>query len=593
MELCSLLPWMFRVSVTTRPFVLAAGLSGLACGAGSEAREPTPSLSRTRQAQAAFRDLSARFFDEDEARRPLLKPALERFLARYGSDPRSVNVRVLLAWVAVLEGDHARAERFIAEARAASAPSARDFAEVAAARALLARKQPGLALAKLVPLEGKLVDPAERLICSELRLQAALASQRFADALVALTGYLAAAPAEFGDRARVRAAAAVESLPETALEQGLSELDGQARRGALSQPDVWLRRVLRERLIRLAVEHQDARLARRLLDSHPGLAQNSDRAAELLRLAASAGTNAKSQGSFVGLALEVGDADAERRSASIARGLSDALSASLPGADSLPLVVKASDAERVAEVLGELAGSGALALVAGASATSAERAATWAVSGSAPVLLISDTPQLVISELSFVLGTSELDQTDALHKELERRSLARWVRVGSGGFDCRAAPDRAGQSRFPVSDWKRDGIEAAIVLGPRGCVLEVFAETREQRLSPLIAIGLEGAEVLDSFSGRRFALSAGAFPDSKAGADVPADFYEALGRDAGALVRAAWSKLSSTDARESAARRAKLPEALANVTTPLQSTDASGFAGKRRLPRRLTIREGR
>jgi hypothetical protein len=547
-------------------------------------------LSETRAAQSAFRTIVARWFEEDEPRRPLLRPRLERFMALYPNDPRVANVRVLLAWVSILEGDQAGARRTIAAAQSSDSPSVRDFAEVASARLLLALQQPEAALVRLVRLEGKLVDPSERLICSELRLQAALASRRYADALLALTSYLAAAPADLGDRARSRAEAAVKSLPESALETSLSNLDTKARRGSLSPPDVWLRRVVRERLIRLAVEHKDARLARRLLDSHPGLARRNDLSVELLQLAASAGAAAQAAGGFVGLALEIGDPDAERRSASVARGLSESLSASLPGAESLQVVVKASDAHQVGAVLSELSNAGALALVAGVSDTSAEQAATWAVAGSAPVLLIRDTPDLVLSELSFVLGTSDMDQLDAIRKELERRNVSKWVRVGNGGFDCRAVAEKAGQSRFPIKDWKSDGIEAVAVLAPRSCVMELFAEAREQRLVPLLAIGLEGAEVLPSISGRRFALGAGKFPNLKSGADVPADFYEALGRDAGALVRAAWTKLGGlyTDAD---ALRPKLPSALASSSVTLETTEASGFAGKRRLPRKLLVRE--
>jgi hypothetical protein len=576
----------------SRLVVLGLGLASLACRTGSEAREPTPSLSQTRDAQAAFRNLAARFFDEDEPRRPLLRPALERFLARYPQDPRTINVKVLLAWVAIVEGDQSMAMRLIAEAQAVQAPSARDFAEVAAARLLLARQKPELALAKLARLEGKLVDPAERLICSELRLQAALASRRFPEALQALSSYLAAAPADLGDRARARAEAAVKSLPEAALESSLADLDAKARRGPLSPPDVWLRRVVRQRLIAEAVEHHDAQLARRLLDSHPGLARSSEQAAELLQLAASAGAGAGTRGNFVGLALEVGDADAERRSASVARGLSEALAASLPSAVSLPIVVKATDAHHVGSVLGELSRKGALALVAGMTDGSAEQAATWAVSAAVPVLLIRDTPELVISEMSFVLGTSDIDQFDAIQKELQRRNLSKLVRVGSGGFDCRAALDRAGQSRFPLPAWKSDGVDAVVVLGPRSCVMELFAETREHRLPALLALGLEGAEVLSSVGGRRFALAAGEFPSVKSGADVPADFYESLGHDAGSLLRAAWAKLGGASAGPDAKLRTKLPDALANVSLPLKTTDGSGFGGKRRLVRRLTIREG-
>ena len=532
-----------------------------------------------------------RWFEEDEARRPLLRPQLERFLERYPQEPRTANVRVLLAWIAIVSGDEAQAQKLIALGQASDSPSVRDFAEVAAARLLLARKQPEAALVKLNRLEGKLVDPAERLICSELRLQAALASHRFDDALLALTSYLAAAPADWADRAQARALSALGSLPEGALEKSLAELDAKARRGALSPPDVWLRRVVRERLIRLAVETKDAHLARRLLDSHPGLVRRNDLSVELLQLAAQAGAAAESQGAFVGLALEVGDPDAERRSASVARGLAEALAASLPGNDSLPIVVKASDAQHVGEVLTELANTGALALVAGVSDASAEQAATWAVSGTAPVLLIRDTPELVISELSFVLGTSDMDQLDAIRKELERRNLSKWMRVGSGGSDCRATTEKAGQDRFPVKEWKQENIDAVAVLGPRSCALELFAEARQARFTPLLALGLEGAEALPSLSGRRFALGAGAFPPAKSGVDMPPDFYESLGHDAGGLVRKAWASLGSAGAAKDDKLRARLPRALASVSMPLETTESSGFTGKRRLPRHLTIRE--
>lgn len=571
---------MLRASVI-RFGVFCFGLASLGCGARQEAPEPTPSLSETRAAQTAFRVLAQRWFEYDEPERLQLRPGLQGFLDRYPTDPRAANVRLLLAWLSILEGDAPTAERLIAEGRQVSSPSVRDFAEVAGARLLLSRGDPEAALRVLLRLEGKLVDASERLISAELRLQAALASRRFPEAVAALTDYLAAAPAELGDRARAKATSALGAMPEAALERSLSELDVKARKGPLSPPDVWLRRVVRERLIRLAVEHADAALARRLLDSHPGLARRNDLSMELLQLAASASAGHGAHGAFVGLALEIGDPDAERRSASVARGLSDALSAALPGADSLQVVVRATDAQHVGQTLTELANAGALALVAGVTDPAADQAATWAVSGNAPVLLIRDTPDLVLSELSFVLGTSDMDQLDAIRKELARRNLGKWTRVGSGGFDCRKAVEVAGQNRFPVKDWKAETLDAVAVLGPRSCALELFAELRSLRFAPLLAVGLEGAEALASFTGRRFALGAGSFPRVQPGADMPADFYQSLGHDAGTLVRRAWSELGS----------ASFPTRLGAVTTTLETTEATGFAGKRRLPRRLTIRE--
>lgn len=580
---------MLRASVI-RFSVLSLGLLGQSCGAGREAQQPTPSLSETPGAQADFRAIVQRWFELSESSLPALSPMLQRFVARYPHEPRVANVHLLSAWVAIVTGDHAQAERLLEQARTSISPSVRDFAEVVLARWLLARQQPEAALTKLRSLEGKLVDPNERLIASELRLQAALASGQSSDALLALTSYLSAAPAEFGDRARERAQTAVLSLPAAALEGSLTELDAKARRGSLAPPDVWLRRLLRERLIRLALKQDDARLARRLLDSHPGLASRNEVSAELLQLAAKAATTTEAQGAFVGIALEVGDPDAERRSASVARGLAESLSASLPGADSLPIVVRAADAGHIGDALSELARAGAMALVTGITDASAEGAARWATAGEAPVLLVRDTPELPISERTFVLGTSDLDEMDAIRKELERRRLSPWVRVGGGGFDCRATAEKAGQQRFPIKDWQQQRVEAIAVLGPRLCALELYAETREQRFAPVVALGLESAEAAANLPGKHFALSAGSFPTLRPGIDVPPDFYEALGHDAGRLVRQAWTSLGGAGASKDNLR-ARLPDALAGVAIQLETTDARGFAGKRRLLRRLTIRE--
>jgi hypothetical protein len=106
-----------------------------------------------------------------------------------------------------------------------------------------------------------------------------------------------------------------------------------------------------------------------------------------------------------------------------------------------------------------------------------------------------------------------------------------------------------------------------------------------------LAVGLEGAEALPSLTGRRFTLGAGSFPSAKPGVDVPADFYESLGHDAGTLVRQAWARLGGAGKSQDAKLRARLPDALGEVSIPLETSEATGFCGKRRLLRHLTIRE--
>jgi hypothetical protein len=565
----------------TLPLLIVWG-AALGCAPAKEL-EPSPALSETRAAQASFRHLEQRFFAEDEARRARLRPELEAFLTRYSRDPRAPHVSLLLAWVAVLEADWGEAERRIAAGRSSRSPRLRDFAELVDARRLLAMQQPEQALERLAPLEGRLVDAQERLSFAELRLQAALASRRYEIMLATLPAYLAAAPAEHGDRSRERARSALQTLPLGALEASLDDLDARARAGRLTAPEVWLRREARERLIRLAIERKDVELARRLLDTHPGLASRADLAPELLRLAGTAGSSGPVSGSFLGMAVEVGDPDAERRAASFARGLS----AALAGPHDVPLVMKiVEDAHAVGSTLSELERSGALVLVAGASEHGAEQAATWVVSGRAPLLLIRDTPDLVLSELSFVLGTSDIDQLDALQKELVRRNLARAARVGIGGTSCRAPIAKAGTSRFPFQDWKRDQIQALLVFGSRSCVTELVTEARAQGFRAALALALDGADALPLVFRGSFALSAGDFPPAASPGELPVDFDEALGRDAGKLLRAALDPERAPGLRGRA-----LAERLSLASAELETTTARGFAGKRRLPRALTIKE--
>ena len=134
-------------------------------------------------------------------------------------------------------------------------------------------------------------------------------------------------------------------------------------------------------------------------------------------------------------------------------------------------------------------------------------------------------------------------------------------------------------------------MDALHVLGPRGCVLELAAELRALRYEPWLGLGLEGAEQLPFAGKRSLALSAGSFPP--AGADgAVTDFYQALGTDAGLLLRAAWNQLGGSAFRAEGATRARaLAAALAGASAALQTTDATGFAGKRRLARRLLVRE--
>lgn len=514
-------------------------------------------------------------------------------------------VRVLVAFDCVSRGLLPEARSLTTQVRERLG-SVRDFSLVVEAYALLRESKPDAAWQVLEPLAGKIVDPDERLVFSELRLRVATTARRYERAVQAAEELLAEAPVEaqsgFEDTIREQ----FRTAPKAELVVILARFEHlPADDSATSQAREWIRRMLREQLVAIAVREKDAALARTLLDSAPAALRASASGSALVGIAGGAQSVPLIQGRSIGVALSLGTPELRRRSANLAAGLSRALG--LPASSAAPAAVRlisqddGGNAAGTVEALRDLAAQGAAILVAGVDGASADLAARFAEENAIPVLLVQP-PATVVGPYrqAFVLGESSHDEQAAIDAELSRRGLSRIARVGRQGEPCDTPSPLAGSARFPVQHWRTDRISALLVLGSADCASDVARELRSVAFTPELALGLESAEfVYASDAPRaRFALGAGSFPstvrtDAESSSALPAlDWYEALGHDAALLAKQALDGFPEgrvDDARVVHELHARAGRALETAHAPLWTSDSLGFSAEHVLPRALTI----
>ena len=566
---------------------------------------PEATLSAREDAQAAFRALRAAWFSGTMNERRKLEPDLRTFLARFPNDEPADMVRVLVAFDSVSRGDLTDARVLIAQVRE-HVGAVNDFAQVAEAYALLRESKADAAWNVLEPLAGKIVDPDERLVFSELRLRAAAAARRYGRALRAAEELLSEAPLEAQSSLEDTVRELFRSAPKADLVESLATFErAETDDGATSKARVWLRKMLRERLVTIAVREKDAALARSLLDSAPAALRASESGSELMGIAGGGKSVPLILGRSLGVALSLGSSEARRRSASVAAGLSRGLglpeAADRPGGLHLISHDDGGSSSGTVEALRELASEGAAILVAGVDTESADAAARFADENEIAVILLQvPTPGTSPFRHAFVLGESAVSEQAAIDAELSRRNLLRIARVGRTGEACDAALVNAGQPRFSVDEWRRDRVSALLVLGSAACASDVARELRGVGFSPLLALGLEASEFVYSNDAprQRFALGAGSFPhtvrlDAAIGSALPpVDWYEALGHDAALLAQVALEGFSDgrvDDGRAVRELHARAERALGAAQAPLWTSDSRGFSDTHVLTRALTI----
>ena len=589
------------------PWLLAVcAAAAAACGhSRADALRPEATLSASSDAQAAFRALRPAWFAGSMNERRKLEPDLRTFLVRFPNDEPSDLVRVLLAFDCVSRGALTDARVLIAQVRE-HVGTVHDFAQVAEAYALLRESKADAAWDVLEPLAGKIVDADERLVFSELRLRAAAAARRYGRALSAAEELLSEAPLESQSSLQDTVRELFRTAPKADLVQNLQTFErGESDEGASSKAREWLRKMVRERLVSIAVREKDAALARSLLDSAPAALRASDSGSALVSVAGGGQSVPLILGRSIGVALSLGSADARRRSANLVAGLARGLglpeAAEKPGGVHLISQDDGGSSAGTAEALRELAAQGAAILVAGVDTESADIAARFADQNEIAVVLLQvPTPGATPFRHAFVVGESSTSEQTVIDAELSRRNLQRIARVGRSGEACDAPLINAGGPRFSVDEWRRERVSALLVFGSAACASDVARELHDVAFAPLLALGLEGSEfVYASDAPRaRFALCAGSFPLATRAepGDNPAlpaiDWYEALGHDAALLAKVALDGFPDgrvDDGRVVRELHARAERALSAAQAPLWTSDSRGFSAAHVLPRTLTI----
>jgi hypothetical protein len=575
----------------------ALGVLGILCApacGSKEAATPDASLSGASRAQAEFRALRARFFDASAQGRALMLAPLNDFLARFPRDERSHDVRVYLAFAYLENGDRASARRLLAPVLAGPAGSQRDFASIAAAAILAREGDTKRALAAFDALGGRIIDLDERFVYGEERARTAFMSENYELALRALLDWLVQSPPDRKARARKAAATLIDRAPTDALVAAL----GTLRPANFARPGVEEERsrlvgTVVSRLTTVALARSSAPLARHLLEVAPAALRGTPDGKKLVELAASGSRAPAVAGRAVGLLLGLGTPLERRRAAAISRGVTHALGASDQPANAagVALVVRYGT-DDVPAAFTSLAADGAALIVAGGDDESARRAAAQAETLRIPLLLLRPPQVAPLPDgFTFVLGVDDSVVQDTVAEALASRGSQKIERVGPGGTPCDAEAPGPGRPRFPHAAWRKSGVDGLFITGDADCAKELARELAAEKLGWPLGLGLDAGQAYATLGRPTFVMKSGRYPEETG----DADWYEALGRDAGVLAARALEALpleGVARGEDVGALRERARGALARAETNLDTTTARGFGGGRVLPRELAVLQG-
>ncbi|WP_437576704.1 hypothetical protein [Sorangium sp. So ce887] len=584
---------------------LGAAIAVVGCGAQDGAAAMSPALGGSPAAQTELHRILSRFESGARAERIALEPELLAFRDRYAGDDLARVAAAHLAWLALERGDLRRAEALAAEVEAGGPGPTADLARVLRGAALRRAGKPRPAFGVLRPLVSKMIDAYVRSLLNEEVTAAAMEAGAWTQAVELMSVWLR--EADDDDRAAVRAqiAALLRKVPIAHLVSAMRA--GQAA-GEVVDPQVDLRSLVAERLAIVARERRDVALAKELLDRAGALLGSQGDA--ISELAAGAGT-ARVEPPTVGLLLSTRTSESRRRGVEIAAGVAHGLGLLRPGSDAR-LVSRDDGGEgSIDEALSSLTAEGAAVLIAGSDRDQATAVARFARANAIPVLLVHPPePAALDGAFVFVVGEEPARGIEVLAAALAERGAKPMALVG--GEAAGAAPAAALAERGVALALPCDGTFDPRALRPpaiRGVILAGDAPCAEQALraaprTVTIALGFEAAVPPPPGS---LVATAGLFPFVAAPAGAPAalgvwlathpsppSFWAALGRDAGVLAWAGVQRLPKTgteDPAEVKARRLAATSAVSRATAELWTTTATGFGGKRVLPRGVAYRE--
>lgn len=528
-----------------------------------------PSLASSPDAAAAFEAIRERWKKAEGAAPAALALLLEGFLARFPNDGLVPLARVYLAIVEMQQGELDAADRQLAATASLPLGTAHDLWTVARARQVRMRGDAEAALELLRPLVGKNVDPVTRAVFEEELTLTALATHRDYEAISYMDAWVRASSEEERSRTLAKVVGFVAQLSEDVLIGALQAM--RAQRATLGY-GIDIERILAERLARMAIEGEDAELARMLLDPNAGtIVLTGDAGAGLSELATSRRGLHVVQGRTVGVLLPSQSPGLRDETADVLRGVLWALGlpkglrdrhpapivpdggtpaapsrcAPLEAApplddpspeDGLRLVTRddAGGADRTEVSLDELAGEGASVVIAGLDAQTSERTLGWGQSKGVAVIALLPPPEGVqAGTFGFVLGEPRANVLTALARAapaLASERVAPLIDVSelplyppAGGLvgpmsllppiSCDVPATRAGEPRFPIAEWDHDRTRAWLVSGSPRCARDLVGELSVARARGVIALTLEAATLPARAPGIRvISASAGIVP---------------------------------------------------------------------------------
>lgn len=582
---------------------LAGAASGSCSGAKREGPAPEATLASSTAAQNELRPLLKDWGRSSREERARMQPRIEAFRRRFPGDDLAHMADALLAWIALDRGDlrgaWARAHRVQAQG-----PGTTSNLAIVVEGAVLRREgRYKEALARLSPLQNKLIDAYARELLHEELVAAAVGAKSWDLAAKSMALWLREASDQASVKTRVEALLA--QIPPPELERILDRrLEGEP-----TPDDRELSELIAQRLAALARETRDVRLAKHLLARSGTLL--GDQGNPVAQLASGSGA-ARVEALTVGMLISLRDDTLRRRGVEVASGLAHGLG--VPS--SRARLVSRDDGgslDRVAAALTNLSAEGAAIVVAGLDTDEANLSARFAATHELPVILLRPPSTPSTSPFVFVLGEDPAAVRDALVSGLESRGAGAVVVVGEGRSAAQVDADATstqggaagGCGPLPLQAWKKAGVSGVILNDAPLCAQAAIQDLKASGLVVKLGIGFD---VWPQPPPQSLLASAGLYPLLAYASTPPAmarwvergrstpSWWAGLGRDAGVL---AWEGIrglpakATEDPKDVRERHRAAAAGLAKATGELWTTEARGFGGARVLPRAITVHEGR
>lgn len=587
---------------------LLLGCLGAGCQK-TKSTDPQLATAGSLEAQRELRELEEQWELASQVARRELRPELEAFTERYGTDPSVARARIMLGQIALSERRYQAAEEVLAPLVEGRPGTSRDEAIVILAALDNRRGDHERALARLEPLEGKLLSREARDQYARERTSAAMGARKWRLTVDAMTSWLGESQ---GDATLVKdwIRAAIIEVPPRALSRLLADWPEKESTARDKRAREWIHRVVIEHLAREALRLRDARLATDLLENSPPWLRAGQSGDELSVLASMAQKDAQIVGRSVGVVLDGDSLEQQRRSVRVALGLMRGLRER--GGEASVQFLAAENRGSVSAALGLLSSLGASILVAGVEETTAIEALSFAETRQVPVVVMTAPAEPIPGRFGFVFGSSLEREREAVSRAFP--DIGRWTTLGTSAEPCAPGLARPQAITFPLFEWREEGTEGVLVVGDSGCATRLSTQLAAAGWEPVVVFGLEASHALPTVDEKSTRLRAGQFPVSRQlalgdemtdaeeslssaeGAPrlIPRDWYFTLGVDLAKLVAIALRGLpegAASDQAEVRKRHERARDALLEARDDLTSSDARGFSPQQVLERTIFVEQ--